>query len=454
MISHNVAQLPGAVLGFIPSPSSNVWHLGPIPVRAYALAIVTGIVVAVVLGNARWKKRGGLSGEVVDVAIWAVPFGIVGGRIYHVLTDWNAYFGPHGNPAQALRIWEGGLGIWGAVFFGAIGAWIGAVRHGIKLPPLADALAPGVVFAQAIGRLGNWFNQELFGRPTTLPWGLKIDPAHRPAGYEQYATFHPTFLYELIWNVFVGFFVIWADRRFKLGHGRAFALYIAMYTAGRAFVESVRIDEAAFLFGLRFNFMLAIVVSISAFIFIAISARTRPGRETPAELHRGGWSAPSGEQALNSMSAVLAKPGEAPASLSNNNVVLKPHGSGALMAAAATEESEGGDPDDELAAYDAESAGHAAESAAHEVESAAHCDESAEHQVESAAHDAESAAHAAAAEAATPNVTSTAAPTPKVQQTKSTSPGPRAPKAPAPRPTDVSREDDADGQAGGPPQSR
>ena len=298
-----VAALPT----FIPSPSSNVWHLGPIPIRAYALAIVTGIIVAIVIGTNRWKKRGGLSGEVIDVAIWAVPFGIVGGRIYHVLTDWNAYFGPHGNPAQALRIWEGGLGIWGAVFLGGVGAWIGCRRHDIKLPPFADALAPGIVLAQAIGRIGNWFNQELFGGPTTLPWGLRIDPAHRPAGYEQYATFHPTFLYELIWNTFVAGVVIWADRKFRLGHGRAFALYVSMYTAGRAFVESLRIDEAAFLFGVRFNFMLAIVVSICAAAYIVISARLRPGRETPAEVHRSGWVRSGSSDDLAAIGAVLGQ---------------------------------------------------------------------------------------------------------------------------------------------------
>ncbi len=292
---------------FIPSPSSNVWHLGPIPIRAYALAIVTGIIVAIVIGNARWKKRGGLSGEVIDIAIWAVPFGIVGGRIYHVLTDWNVYFGPHGNPAQALRIWEGGLGIWGAIALGGVGAWIGARRHGIQLPPMADALAPGVVLAQAIGRIGNWFNQELFGGPTTLPWGLKIDLAHRPAGYEQYATFHPTFLYELIWNVLVAIVVIWADRKFRLGHGRAFALYVAMYTAGRAGVESLRIDEAAFIFGIRFNFLLAIVVSVCAVIYIVVSARTRPGRETPAELHRSNWVDPRKSDVLAGIGAALAQ---------------------------------------------------------------------------------------------------------------------------------------------------
>jgi len=298
----------GHLGAFIPSPSTNEWHLGPLPIRAYALCIVAGIVVAIVMGNSRWKARGGISGEVVDVAIWAVPFGIVGGRLYHVITDWNAYFGPHGDPMRSFKIWDGGMGIWGAVLLGGVGAWIGAKRHHIVLPPLADALAPGIVLAQAIGRLGNWFNQELFGRPTTLPWGLKIDPAHRPAGYEHYATFQPTFLYELIWNVLVAMVVIWADKRFRLGHGRAFALYIALYTMGRAYIETLRIDEAAFLFGLRFNFMLSIVVSICAWAYIIITARTRPGRETPQELHRNGWIAPQGAAELAGIGAAIATP--------------------------------------------------------------------------------------------------------------------------------------------------
>ena len=165
----------------IPSPAQGVWYLGPLPIRAYALLIVTGIVVAVVVGSRRYVARGGSKGVIGDIAIWAVPFGIVGGRLYHVVTDWQLYFGPDGRGwVAALRIWDGGLGIWGAISLGALGAWIGARRLGVALPPVADAIAPGIALAQAIGRWGNWFNQELFGAPTSLPWGLYIDPAHRP----------------------------------------------------------------------------------------------------------------------------------------------------------------------------------------------------------------------------------------------------------------------------------
>ena len=267
------------VLAAIPSPSQGVWQLGPVPIRAYAFSIIAGILVAIWLGERRWVERGGRPGFVGDTAMWAVPFGIVGGRLYHVVTSPDEYFGPGGDPVQALRIWEGGLGIWGAVALGGVGAWISCRRNGVPLPVFADAVAPGVVLAQAIGRLGNWFNQELFGRPTTLPWGLEIDPARRPEGYEQFATFHPTFLYEMLWNVGVAALVIWADRRFRLGHGRAFALYVAAYTVGRAWIEALRIDEAEQIGGLRLNQWTSAVVFVGAVAFIVISARLRPGRE-------------------------------------------------------------------------------------------------------------------------------------------------------------------------------
>jgi prolipoprotein diacylglyceryl transferase len=273
------------LLAFIPSPSQGVWNLGPIPVRAYALCILAGIFVAIWLGGRRWVARGGAVGTVADVAIWAVPFGIVGGRIYHVVTDNQIYFGPDGKGLlAAFRIWDGGLGIWGAVLLGGVGAWIGCRRKGIPLPPFADAIAPGIAIAQAMGRFGNYFNQELFGRPTTLPWGLEIDPAHRPPGYEQFATYHPTFLYEAIWCVGVALVVIWADRRWTLGHGRAFALYVGLYSVGRALIESLRIDEAHHFFGIRLNVFTAIVVVVGALVYIVVSARLRPGRETPESL--------------------------------------------------------------------------------------------------------------------------------------------------------------------------
>ena len=213
----------------IPSPEVGVWFIGPIPIRAYALLIVLGIVIAVWLGNKRYLARGGNPGVITAIAIWAVPFGIVGGRLYHVISDAQLYFGPAGRGlGAAFRIWDGGLGIWGAVALGALGAWIGARRAGVALPPVADAIAPGIALAQVIGRLGNWFNQELFGSPTTLPWALEIDVAHRPAGYEAFATFHPTFLYEALWMTGVVLVLIWADKRFHLGHGRVFALYVAL----------------------------------------------------------------------------------------------------------------------------------------------------------------------------------------------------------------------------------
>ena len=254
-------EVIGALATSIPSPDQSVWHLGPLPLRAYALCILVGIFVAMWVGDRRWVARGGNKGLVYDVAVWAVPFGIIGGRLYHVLTDWPTYFGSGGSGLRgAIAIWEGGLGIWGAIALGAVGAWIGCRRHGVPLPPFTDALAVGVPLAQAIGRLGNWFNQELFGKPTDLPWGLEIDPVNRPNGFEQFATFHPTFLYEALWLVGVAGLVAWADRRWTLGHGRAFALYVAAYCVGRLGMEMLRIDPATQVGGIRINVFTSIVV--------------------------------------------------------------------------------------------------------------------------------------------------------------------------------------------------
>jgi phosphatidylglycerol---prolipoprotein diacylglyceryl transferase len=269
--------------------------LGPIPIRAYALCIIAGIVVAVLWGERRFVARGGQQGTVTDVAVFAVPFGLVGGRLYHVMTDWYTYFGPGGDPWGALRIWEGGLGIWGAIALGAVGAWIGCRRRGVPLGFFADAVAPGIVAAQAIGRLGNWFNQELYGAPTTLPWGLEIydrvDPAtglpdalggvalnHTPV-----AVVHPTFLYELVWNLAIAGLVVWADRRFRLGHGRAFAVYVAGYTAGRFWIEQMRTDHATRVFGdIRINVVVAAVVFAAAVLYIALVRKPREVLEGPA----------------------------------------------------------------------------------------------------------------------------------------------------------------------------
>ena len=266
---------------FIPSPSQGVWHLGPLPIRGYALCIILGVAVAIWMGERRWVARGGVRGQVSDIAIWAVPFGLVGGRLYHVITDPARYFGHGGNPVAALYVWQGGLGIWGAIALGGVGAWIGCRRMGLRLPPMADALAPGIAVAQAIGRWGNWFNQELFGKPTTLPWGLEIAPDKRPPGYEAYSTFHPTYLYEFCWDLGVAGLVLWADRRFRLGHGRAFALYVMAYTAGRGWIEYLRIDtvEANDVFGLRLNVWTSIVVFLGATAYFVVAGRRHPGRE-------------------------------------------------------------------------------------------------------------------------------------------------------------------------------
>ncbi|MFF0476117.1 prolipoprotein diacylglyceryl transferase [Streptomyces sp. NPDC004284] len=262
-------------LAYIPSPSTGVIHLGPIPLRGYAFCIIIGVFVAVWLGNKRWIARGGTAGTVADIAVWAVPFGLVGGRLYHVITDYQLYFSEGENWVDAFKIWEGGLGIWGAIALGAVGAWIGCRRCGISLPVYADVIAPGIAFAQAIGRWGNWFNQELYGKPTDVPWALKItEGPNREAGL-----YHPTFLYESLWNVAVGFLVIWADRRFKLGHGRAFALYVAAYCSGRVWTEALRVDEAHHILGLRLNVWTAIIVGLLAVLYFVISARVRPGRE-------------------------------------------------------------------------------------------------------------------------------------------------------------------------------
>jgi prolipoprotein diacylglyceryl transferase len=271
-----------ATLLSIPSPSSGVWYVGPVPIRGYALAIILGIVAAIWIGERRWVARGGRPGEVQDLAIWAVPFGLVGGRIYHVLTDHDLYFGDGRHPIDALYVWRGGLGVWGSVALGALGVAIGARRKGIRLLPALDAMAPGVLVAQAIGRWGNWFNQELFGKPTDLPWGLEVsDQTALDAGYDPGTTFHPTFLYECLWDLGAFGVVVWADRRFRLGHGRVLALYVMVYTLGRGWIEMLRVDavELSDVGGLRFNVWTSMVLFVAALLYFVVSSRLRPGRE-------------------------------------------------------------------------------------------------------------------------------------------------------------------------------
>jgi prolipoprotein diacylglyceryl transferase len=279
------------LLAYLPSPPQGVWEIGPFPLRAYAICIIIGIIVAIWWGEKRWQARGGEAGTVLDVAVFAVPFGLVGGRLYHVATDWQKYFGPDGNPMDALKIYQGGLGIWGAVFFGAIGAWIACRIYKIPLPALGDAVAPPILLAQAIGRLGNYFNQELYGRETDLPWGLEIylrfddsgrlDMMNGVSSGEVHSIVHPTFLYELIWNVLVVVVLVLIDRRFRIGHGRLFALYVAGYCFGRFFVELMRDDEATQIAGIRINSFTSGLVFLAAVAYVLFATK---GRETPEQL--------------------------------------------------------------------------------------------------------------------------------------------------------------------------
>jgi prolipoprotein diacylglyceryl transferase len=272
--------IPAVIIpAFIPSPSQGVWHLGPLPVRAYALCILAGIFVGYWLGRQRWVARGGSPTVLADIMFWAIPFGLVGARIYHVITDAELYFGEGRHPIDALKIWHGGLGIWGAVGFGALGAWIACRRAKVPFLAVADAMAPGIALAQVLGRFGNYFNQELFGKPTNRPWGLEIEPGHRPEGYADFATFHPTFLYEAIWNLGVIALVILVGRRVKLGHGRAFALYVAGYTLGRAWIEDLRIDTVNHFLGLRLNVWTSLILFVLSVVFLVLSFRLRPGIE-------------------------------------------------------------------------------------------------------------------------------------------------------------------------------
>lgn len=282
---------------YIPSPSQGVWYLGPVPIRAYALCILIGIVVATWLTRRRWAAVGRDPDQVLDIVFWAVPFGIVGGRLYHVISDPELYFVAGRNPVRALYIWDGGLGIWGAVALGAVGAWIGCRRLGVRLVDFADAVAPGLVLAQALGRWGNYFNQELFGGPTTLPWGLLIDPAHRPADTPTIGVYQPTFLYESLWDLAVAGLLIWAGPRFRLRNGRLFALYVAAYTVGRAWVEALRVDHANHILGLRLNDWTSVVVFLGAVAFLVLRRREPPPEVGAPEAQDGTASPRSVSQA-------------------------------------------------------------------------------------------------------------------------------------------------------------
>lgn len=267
----------------IPSPAQGVWYLGPIPLRAYAIAIIVGIILGGWLAARRYKERGSPDGVLVDTLMWAVPAGIIGARIYHVISSPAAYFGPNGNPIKALYIWEGGLGIWGAIPAGALAAWLFLRAKGLRLSTFADSLAPGILIAQAVGRIGNYFNQELFGAPTDLPWGLQISEdvlAGQGLDFPAGTLFHPTFLYELLWNLTAAAVLIYLDRRLRLGHGRAFWLYVALYTTGRLWIEMLRIDTAELIFGVRVNVWVSLATLIFALVMFAVLKKKGPREDS------------------------------------------------------------------------------------------------------------------------------------------------------------------------------
>ncbi|NCX35431.1 MAG: prolipoprotein diacylglyceryl transferase [Actinobacteria bacterium] len=252
----------------IPSPARSLIEIGPLTIHYYALCIMLGIVAAVIIGNKRYVAKGGAAGLVGDVAIFAVPSGIIGGRLYHVITSPEKYFGANGNPIEALYIWQGGLGIWGAISLGALGAFLAyrknPKRGELSFASFADAIAPGLLVAQGIGRFGNWFNKELFGRPLDAPWALEIPIRYRPIGYSKFETFHPTFLYEAIWCFAAAALLVLIGKRKALVAGSLFALYVAIYSLGRGVIETLRIDESNLIMGLRLNLWTSLILLVSA----------------------------------------------------------------------------------------------------------------------------------------------------------------------------------------------
>ena len=279
----------GALAAAIPPPSLRQFEVGPAEIRIYALCILAGIVVATALTVRRWRARGGDAELVFEVALWSVLAGLVGGRAYHVVTSYDELGDEWWAP---FAIWEGGLGIWGAIFLGALaGALVTRLRRA-SVAEMLDAAAPGVLIAQGIGRVGNYFNQELFGGPTDLPWGLEVDRANRPSGYEDSAVFHPTFLYELLWAFGAALVLIWIGRRFRIRAPGIFALYVSLYSLGRIFWEQLRIDPSQMFYGQRLNFYVAVGLYVAgALAFVVIQLRPRRKQDVlPKVPRRAGGS--------------------------------------------------------------------------------------------------------------------------------------------------------------------
>lgn len=287
-----------SLLAAIPSPPSGAIHIGPLQLRAYGLAIALGVLVAVRIATARLAARGGRPGLIESIAWWAVPAGLVGARLYHVATDWRRF---EGRWIDAVKIWQGGLGIWGGVALGTVVGLIVARREGQPLRPLMDVAAPAIPAAQAIGRFGNYFNQELFGRPTSLPWGLRIDVEHRPEQYLNNPTFHPTFLYESLWTGAIAIGLVLLERRVRLKAGQLFALYVILYTAGRWYFETLRVDEATRVGGFRINEIVAptvMVLAIAGFFLLGRLRQPSDLRQVRVEGEREAAATSAGLQEL------------------------------------------------------------------------------------------------------------------------------------------------------------
>jgi len=272
----------------IPSPSSGDLGLGPVELHAYGLMLLLGILAATWLTGLRWTRRGGDWDLVYRVALWGVLGGVAGARLYHVITSWSTVDDEWWEP---FAVWQGGLGVWGGIAGGVLAGAIVVRRAGESVLTFMDVAAPGLLLAQAIGRWGNWFNQELFGKPTDLPWGLEIDPEHRPEGYAESETFHPTFLYEFGWNLLGVLVLLVLDRRFRIKPPGLFALYVAWYTFGRTFEELLRIDPSHELLGQRLNFWVSAVIFVLAILtFVWAQRRAAPGQgpRRPAAVEPSG----------------------------------------------------------------------------------------------------------------------------------------------------------------------
>jgi prolipoprotein diacylglyceryl transferase len=281
------------VIGSIPSPTSSGFHLGPFDVHVYGLLYVVGLAAAVAITIRRWEAQGGSRALVYDVAMWGFPAGVIGGRLYFDLTSSGEVPGHWWGP---LAIWDGGMGIWGGIALGsAVGIWR-LRRAGVAPGAFMDAAAPALLVGQAVGRIGNYFNQELFGGPSSLPWAIRIDPAHRPVGYGGFATFHPTFLYELFWDLALAAFLVWLGHHRRIRPPGLFALYVTGYSAFRIFEESLRIDPAHHILGLRLNFFVACALTVAGLAWFLASQRqdrsraSRKGKRG-ATLLAIGWAA-------------------------------------------------------------------------------------------------------------------------------------------------------------------